>query len=199
MEIVYVCAASSQAGIALPFLPVKVLYWIKKIPKRIRSRSGLTLLPFYIILGTVFWYSEHFYQNYSNTNISFHFQVIFPELSTHHHSISSNFWDFHCKSTGSYPVWYDPQVQNVPRVPPILNASDTESKVLYPTESYIQSVSLDVPVKFVILGSRQVGKSALALRYLTKHECDPDSRRKGKMLSYWLLESRNQYLPQVLT
>lgn len=74
--------------------------------------------------------------------------------------------------TWSSPYLYNPQV----RVPPIHNhdnepAADVgAAKVLYPTEAHFPHVPLDVPVKLVILGSPQVGKSALALRYLTKNQ-----------------------------
>ena len=67
------------------------------------------------------------------------------------------------------------------RVPPLPSTSsvsqpdeyeDTESEVLYPSVSNVPNVPLDVPVRLMILGSPQVGKSALALRYLTKNQCD---------------------------
>ena len=47
-----------------------------------------------------------------------------------------------------------------------------ESVVLYPVVSNVPNVPLDVPVRLMVLGSPQVGKSALTLRYLTKHQCD---------------------------
>ena len=79
---------------------------------------------------------------------------------------------------------YNPQA---PRVPPILSQNsisddaETEHKtrILYPTEAHFPDVQLDVPVKLIILGSKQVGKSALALRYLTKNQCDL-SKNPGK-------------------
>ena len=53
------------------------------------------------------------------------------------------------------------------------NYEDTEeSVVLYPAVSNVPNVPLDVPVRLMVLGSPQVGKSALTLRYLTKHQCD---------------------------
>ena len=54
-----------------------------------------------------------------------------------------------------------------------------KTKILYPTQTHFPEVQLDVPVKLVILGSKQVGKSALALRYLTKNQCDT-SKNSGK-------------------
>ena len=58
-----------------------------------------------------------------------------------------------------------------------------KTKILYPTEAHFPDVQLDVPVKLVILGSKQVGKSALALRYLTKNQCDT-SKNSGKF-TFW--------------
>ena len=54
-----------------------------------------------------------------------------------------------------------------------------KTKILYPTEAHFPDVQLDVPVKLIILGSKQVGKSALALRYLTKNQCDT-SKNSGE-------------------
>jgi hypothetical protein len=89
--------------------------------------------------------------------------------------------------TWSSPFLYDPQA--IPRVPPILSQQDSlssvdsdyceKTKILYPTQTHFPDVQLDVPVKLIILGSKQVGKSALALRYLTKNQCDT-SKISGK-------------------
>ena len=90
--------------------------------------------------------------------------------------------------TWSSPFLYNPQA---PRVPPIpsqdsISGDDVESektRILYPTEAHFPDVQLDVPVKLIILGSKQVGKSALALRYLTKNQCDT-SKNPGKFHSF---------------
>ena len=79
----------------------------------------------------------------------------------------------HCDPSTEYP-------STEYRVPPLPSTSsvsqdeyeDTESVVLYPSVSNVPNVPLDVPVRLMILGSPQVGKSALALRYLTKNQCD---------------------------
>ena len=65
---------------------------------------------------------------------------------------------------------------------PPTTKENTPTRILYPTEAQYSQVPLDVPVKLVILGSKQVGKSALALRYLTKNQCD--TQTKGKILRY---------------
>ena len=95
--------------------------------------------------------------------------------------------------TWSSPFLYNPQA---PRVPPLHHleiqesttkeSSPVSSRILYPSEAHFSSVQLDVPIKLVILGSKQVGKSALALRYLTKNQCD-NLATKGKMRLFWIV------------
>jgi hypothetical protein len=83
--------------------------------------------------------------------------------------------------TWSSPFLYPPPQQQQSRVPPIPSLTslefspsdeETTTSVLFPTLATFPHVSLDVPVKLVLLGSKQVGKSALALRYLTKNQFD---------------------------
>ena len=105
------------------------------------------------------------------------FQVINPEVFIHHVSPVSELHWRKISKTWSSPFLYNPQA---PRVPPLHHLEVEESSpspsvshhILYPSEAHFSSVQLDVPVKLVILGSKQVGKSALALRYLTKNQCD---------------------------
>lgn len=106
------------------------------------------------------------------------FQVVSSEfiLVQHHHLHHPEWRNLSQKhgltKTWSSPYLYNPQV----RVPPIhhhhtgTESDEPVAKVLYPTEAHFPHVPLDVPVKLVILGSPQVGKSALALRYLTKNQ-----------------------------
>ena len=67
-----------------------------------------------------------------------------------------------------------------------------KTKILYPTQTHFPDVQLDVPVKLVILGSKQVGKSALALRYLTKNQCDT-SKNSGKF-TFWYSKGEYHWL-----
>jgi len=54
--------------------------------------------------------------------------------------------------------------------------------VLYPTEANFPSnVKLDSPVKLIIMGSKQVGKSALALRYITKNQAEFSKKLTGEL------------------
>ena len=89
-------------------------------------------------------------------------------------------------------TWSSPFLYNDQRVPPIHPNTDSyESKILYPEEAHFPpDVKLDVPVKLIILGSKQVGKSALALRYLTKNQCDltKTTAQEGKLKNFQLFD-----------
>ena len=88
----------------------------------------------------------------------------------------------HLTKTWSSPFLYPPQA----RVPPIITVPDNDDTVLFPSCANVSNVPIDVPVHLMILGSPQVGKSALALRYLTKNQCDIDrSSGKFNVLCFW--------------
>ncbi len=96
------------------------------------------------------------------------------------------------------------------RVPPISfhhHVQDEETtSVLFPTLATFPQVPLDEPVKLLILGGKQVGKSALALRYLTKNQtCDstysgkPNRRMRNdiRSLNTWLSSSLDLKMKEI--
>ena len=55
-----------------------------------------------------------------------------------------------------------------------------ENDVLYPTLATLPHLELDCPVRLAVMGAKDVGKSALAVRYLSGQQSSPES---GKLLA----------------
>ena len=51
-----------------------------------------------------------------------------------------------------------------------------ENDVLYPTLATLPHLDLDCPVRLAVMGAREVGKSALAVRYLSGQQSTLDPK-----------------------
>ena len=50
-----------------------------------------------------------------------------------------------------------------------------ENDVLYPTLATLPHLELDCPVRLAVMGAKDVGNSALAVRYLSGQKSSPES------------------------
>ncbi len=58
-----------------------------------------------------------------------------------------------------------------------------ENDVLYPTLATLPHLDLDCPVRLAVMGAREVGKSALAVRYLSGQQSTLDTKPGNKNTS----------------